>query len=104
MDHDSTLSRLVKLISEATDADRVILFGSQAHGDAKSGSDYDFLIIKEDMKNERSISNLTYRALLDEGESAEVDILVADTKRLKESSWGILPEIRNYGIEVYVRG
>jgi predicted nucleotidyltransferase len=41
------LDEMVKRIREATNPERIVLFGSRARGTARTDSDFDLLIIKE---------------------------------------------------------
>ena len=40
------LDRMVRLIVDEVDPERVILFGSRARGDAKAGSDFDLIVVE----------------------------------------------------------
>ena len=44
---EDTLSRMVEAIVDATDPERVYLFGSQSKGGATEGSDLDLLVVKD---------------------------------------------------------
>lgn len=41
-----TIQRAVELLKEAAEPSLIILFGSYARGDAREGSDLDFLVVK----------------------------------------------------------
>jgi|APFre7841882654_1041346.scaffolds.fasta_scaffold297771_1 predicted nucleotidyltransferase len=43
-----TLRDMVEAIVEAVDPEQIILFGSQARGDARTGSDIDLLVVETD--------------------------------------------------------
>ena len=48
----SILDRLVGLIADVAQPDRIILFGSRATGNVRHGSDYDFLVVVPEAENE----------------------------------------------------
>lgn len=62
------------LAAAAPPASRVILFGSHARGDAKTGSDLDFLVIEPDPDHSGSESVRLRRALRDF--PATIDVVV----------------------------
>lgn len=45
------ISAVQALIEAAPDTEQIILFGSQARGDANAGSDWDFLVIEPTVEN-----------------------------------------------------
>lgn len=52
MTHAATLTSAVQaLIQAAPHTEQIILFGSQARGDADEGADWDFLIIEPEVAN-----------------------------------------------------
>ena len=61
----------------------MILFGSRASGRHHKTSDYDFLVIKKHVKNERKVSSKVYKTLFHEKIDASVDIIIVDKKK-----WG----------------
>jgi uncharacterized protein len=65
------------LIDAAPAPARVILFGSHARGDADAGSDFDFLVI-EDQVEDRLTEEVRLRRVL-RGFGAPVDVIVLDT-------------------------
>lgn len=77
------LAELKKLLSEklGEDLKEVILFGSQAYGDAQKDSDYDFLVIlkeKPDWKLKRKISEYCYKIDLEYEIFTDVHILAEE--------------------------
>jgi predicted nucleotidyltransferase len=65
------------LIDAAPAPSKVILFGSHARGDAGAGSDFDFLVI-EDQVEDRLTEEVRLRRVL-RGFGAPVDVIVLDT-------------------------
>ncbi|MDR1997016.1 MAG: nucleotidyltransferase domain-containing protein [Candidatus Margulisbacteria bacterium] len=59
------LKRIVKVIVSAAAPDKIILFGSRARGDHRPDSDYDFLIIKKRLRNERKLTRRLHQTFYD---------------------------------------
>jgi len=76
------LNEIVQEIVRVAEPDRVILFGSQARGDAHPESDYDFLIVLRNVRNEREVSRRIYRALLERKVGVAVDAIVVGEETL----------------------
>ncbi len=85
---DPVLCRIVEVIVKEIDPDRIILFGSRARGDYREDSDYDILVLKEEVKPEdrRPLQRRIRRALWREDiyGSASVDVIVQDTRRYED--------------------
>lgn len=64
------------LLDAASSPARVILFGSYARGDARDGSDLDFLVIEREVDDRTAESVRLRRAL--RGFGAPVDVVVVD--------------------------
>jgi predicted nucleotidyltransferase len=64
------------LIDAAPAPAKVILFGSRARGDADEGSDFDFLVIEDEVENRLDEAARLRRALGDF--NAPVDLIVMD--------------------------
>jgi predicted nucleotidyltransferase len=64
------------LIDAAPAHAKVILFGSRARGDADEGSDFDFLVIEDEVENRLAEAVRLRRALGDF--NAPVDLIVMD--------------------------
>ena len=64
------------LLDAAASPARVILFGSYARGDARDGSDLDFLVIESEVGDRAAESVRLRRAL--RGFGAPVDVIVID--------------------------
>ncbi len=103
---DARLAGIVDIIVETVEPDKIILFGSRARDEEGAGSDYDLLIVKNGISNERTISRLTYRSLLEHCSAVPVDILVADERMLQKARGKIgdvLTRILAEGRQIYAR-
>lgn len=72
--NDTLLAEITRRIVAVSDPQQIILFGSQARGDAGPDSDLDFLVVKDEVASPRAEAARIYRALA--GLSAPVDIVV----------------------------
>lgn len=82
------LSAAVRALAlAAPQAEQIVLFGSQARGDAQEGSDYDFLVIESSVPNRAQEMVRLRRAL--RPLRLAVDILVYSTEEVKQ--WGHQP-------------
>ena len=81
IDGDDSLSKILNVIVASSHPDKVILFGSRACGQFRKTSDYDFLIVKKNVSNERKVSRQVYRALFNENIDEPVDVIVVDKKK-----------------------
>jgi len=72
---DKLLTEITRRIVAVSDPQQIILFGSQARGDAGPDSDLDLLVIKDEVASPRAEAARIYRALA--GLSTPVDIVVA---------------------------
>ena len=98
------LEKIVKKIVETAYPEKIILFGSRARGNNKKESDFDFMVIKKGVKNERDISRRIYRALFEERLGVSVDIIVVDKDKLernKKNSYLIYSSALKEGEIVY---
>ncbi len=77
------LKEIVSTIIDSVHPEKIILFGSRARKDHSEHSDYDLMVIKRGLKNERKISRRIYRALFDQKISRAVDIIVVDKDKLR---------------------
>jgi uncharacterized protein len=72
---DALLTEITQRIVAISDPQQIILFGSQARGDAGPDSDLDLLVVKEEVESPRAEAARIYRALA--GLRIPVDIIVA---------------------------
>lgn len=97
---DKILSAILKVIVP----DKVILFGSQARGNARKDSDYDILIIKSGIENERKINQAIYRIMVDLDIPIGVDIIVKTPESVEKSKGmavSVIKEALEEGIVIY---
>lgn len=76
--NDQTLQQIVDIVVRAVSPVQVILFGSRVGGRAHEASDYDLLVVKDDVANERLVSRKIHRALFEAGVKVPVDVIVVD--------------------------
>ena len=79
------LQKIVKIIVDTVNPSKIFLFGSRAKGTENKYSDYDFLIIKSNVQNERSISRMIYRELYQRKINAPIDLIVTDTSKFEKN-------------------
>lgn len=79
---DPLLDRLVAVVVGTASPRRIILFGSRARGTAGEDSDYDLLVEKDALEDERLLAGHIYEALLADGFPAPVDVIAVDSGRL----------------------
>ena len=72
---EALLTEITRRIVAVSDPQQIILFGSQARGEAGPDSDLDLLVIKDEVASPRAEAARIYRALA--GLSTPVDIVVA---------------------------
>jgi predicted nucleotidyltransferase len=72
--NDTLLAEIIRRIVAVSDPQQIILFGSQARGDAGPDSDLDLLVIKDEVESPRAEAARIYRALA--GLSTPVDVVV----------------------------
>ena len=73
--NDALLAEIIQRIVAVSDPQQIILFGSQARGDARQDSDLDILVVKGEVESLRAEAARIYRALA--GLSTPVDVVVA---------------------------
>ncbi len=83
MGSQNILDKIVHTIVESVNPQKVILFGSRARKDFKKRSDYDFLVVKRGIKNEREVSRKIYRALFEKKIKQSIDVVVVAPDKLQ---------------------
>ncbi len=99
--HQDTLDEIIRRIVAVAEPEKIILFGSVAHGATNRHSDVDLLIVK-DGAHRRRLATSIYRSL--RGVDAAVDVIVVtpdDVKRYGDSHALIIKPALNEGKVVY---
>lgn len=86
--HDDLVRDIVRRIVETAQPEKVILFGSQARGDARPNSDFDVLVIKRSDEPRYRRSVPLYVALADL--PVEVEVMVYTPEEVEE--WSEVPQ------------
>lgn len=81
MPDKNILDKIIQTILEVIIPDKIILFGSQARGEARPDSDYDILIIKSDIGNKLKIEQDIYEKIIGIDES--IDIIVRTPENIE---------------------
>ena len=96
------LKKAINAIVRVAKPDRIILFGSHAIGKQEAKSDYDLLVLKKNLKNQRKLVHDIYLNFKNIG--APVDVLAVDLEKfeeLKEDPYLIYSEAYQRGKVVY---
>jgi predicted nucleotidyltransferase len=72
------MEQIVTFITSQITPEKIIVFGSYARGDNTKNSDIDILILMKNLKNERQITSLLNKALLNNSISIPIDFIAAD--------------------------
>ncbi len=72
------MKQIVTLITSKISPEKIVLFGSYARGENTKNSDIDILILVKNLKNERQITSLLYKELLNNNISVPIDFIAAD--------------------------
>jgi len=76
------LKKIVDIIAQSADPDRIILFGSRSKGSQTHKSDYDICVIKRGVKHRRDLAMKLYRDLY--GVGVPVDVIVETPETFEE--------------------
>ena len=88
MDSDTLLKEIINRIRRMLQPERIVLFGSQARGEANQHSDYDLLVIKESRQPRYRRAAPIYTALADL--PAEVEVIVYTPSEAQQ--WSNVPQ------------
>lgn len=102
MNNINILDKTVKIIIKIMSPDKIILFGSRVSDNYNEDSDFDLLILKNDLKSTKELTKKIY--LNFENIGAPVDIIIADTQKyekLKNDPYLIYYEINKNGKIIY---
>ena len=72
-----------EIIIEKVNPDKIILFGSRARGDNKLDSDYDILILKDNI-SDRAVVGMIYKEFFYRKINVAVDLLTLDNKKYED--------------------
>ena len=75
------MEQIVAFVTSKVSPEKIILFGSYARGENKKDSDIDILVIMKDLKNERKITSLLYKELLNSDISIPIDFIAIDYEK-----------------------
>ena len=104
MPDKNIIDKLINSILQVLTPDQIILFGSQARGDARVDSDYDLLIIKKDVDNILRAEQAIYRKLI--GIKVNADIIVRTPELIEENkniAGSLVKNALKDGVLVYQR-
>jgi predicted nucleotidyltransferase len=85
--NDNLIDVIVRRIVETAQPDKIILFGSQARGDARPDSDIDLLVIQESTEPGYRLDAALYLALA--GLNAPVDVMTYTPEEIRD--WSEVP-------------
>ena len=80
--NDTILKKVIPIIIDELDPEKIILFGSRAKGNQNPDSDYDILIIKQFSGNHRTYLKNLYLRLY--GIGAPIDLLLVKKEVIEE--------------------
>lgn len=104
MPDKNVIDKIIDLILKVIIPDKIILFGSQARGDARPDSDYDILVIASQIDNELKVERKIYRNLVYMDEPVGVDIIVKTPESIERSKKlfvSVVNQALEEGIVVY---
>jgi len=98
------INRIRDIIASEINPDKIILFGSRARGDSFEDSDYDILVLKRGITNERKLSGDIKIRFYKEKLLVPVDVIVMEYERfykLSDTPGYIYKNIKTEGICIY---
>ena len=104
MPDKNIIDKIINLILQVIVPDKIILFGSQARGEARPDSDYDILVVLLSNENELQVGKKIYRNMVNLNEPVGVDIIVKSPEGLERSKnlfVSVVKEALQEGIVVY---
>jgi predicted nucleotidyltransferase len=104
MSQPELIHKIVETIVQTIQPEQIILFGSRAKDTARVESDYDFMVVVREVKNEREISRRIYRALLEKKVGVAVDVVVVGLETLvrhRENPFFIYDQVLKEGKVFY---
>lgn len=79
------VNQILSIIIQEAHPDKIILFGSQAKGTQNESSDYDFLLLKHNIENERDVTRPIYRALCEKSIGVSVDLIACSFSKWEKN-------------------
>ena len=98
------IEQIRKIIVSEINPDKIILFGSRVRGDYHEDSDYDIIVLKRGITNERKLSGDLKIRFYKEKLLISIDIIVMEHDRfyqLSDVSGYIYKNIKQEGIYIY---
>jgi len=98
------IEQIRDIIVSEVNPDKIILFGSRARGDCHKDSDYDILVLKRGVTNERKLSGDLKIRFYKERLLFPIDVIVMEHDRfyqLSDVSDYIYRDINNEGVYIY---
>jgi predicted nucleotidyltransferase len=96
-----TLREIVSQVVEVAQPERIILFGSAAHGEMRPNSDVDLLVVNT-TEHRRLLAKQIYRHLIGVGQAVdEIVVTPADLERYRDSDVSITARASREGKVVY---
>ena len=92
------------IIVSEIEPDKIILFGSRARGDCRADSDYDVLVLKRGVTNERKLSGDLKIRFYKEKLLASIDVIIMELERfyqLSDEPGYIYKSIKKEGVSIY---
>ena len=102
--NDKVLQRIKEIIIKSAAPDKIILFGSRARGEISENSDYDILVIKDGIQNERSVTKKINYELLNEHIEYDIDVIATTPEKWNKNLNNIgyiYSQINTEGIVLY---
>jgi len=98
----NTAQKIVDIIIQSADPDRIILFGSRARKDNKKQSDYDICVLKQGITHRRELAMQIYRDLYGIGVAVDVIVETPETfEKVKDNPFLIYHNIARHGRVLY---
>lgn len=104
MIQDKTLDKIIDVIVEAVDPDKIILFGSRATGNYREDSDYDIFVLKSGINNERTFTYTINKALFNKKVFEAIDLIASNPEKFdknKNDPFMVYKDIYEQGITIY---
>ena len=104
MPDKNVIDKILNAILKVIIPDKVILFGSQARGNARTDSDYDILVIKAGIENGSKLEGDIYEKLFDFDIDASVDVLIATpeiVEKYKNAIGCVIKPALKEGVVIY---